>query len=55
MNFHDLEAHYEEAELTSPIKQCKEGEGRLYTYRFFPKLMDKLMISEEALLKIDWP
>lgn len=46
---------YENANLLSPITPYQSGKTQLYSYKFFPKLMDNLMLDECEVAEIEWP
>jgi hypothetical protein len=55
VEYSKLSKMYEEADLISPILPCNEDEGDWYKYKFFPKLMDNLMLDQDEIQRINWP
>lgn len=53
--FNDLEKFYTSEGVIVPIYPVQDKDETLYKYRFFPKLIDSLMLSSDALANIDWP
>jgi len=52
---YELIKNYEEAEVVIPIiTENVRGES-YYKYRFFPKLMNKLILDEDILNNLKWP
>lgn len=55
MEYSEISQSYEDAQVLNPlIAQSYQG-AEYYKYKFFPKLMDKYLISEEALSEVEWP
>ncbi|CAI2374575.1 unnamed protein product [Moneuplotes crassus] len=55
MKYEDLKSSYEEDEIMDPLIFGSYQGTEYYKYRFFPKLMDKYLLKDEALTDLEWP